>query len=193
MADALSYAERRNAFGKPILDLPLLRHQFEDRLSTLRSAFALAWDSVQLLNDVWMERAPYSDRYHLFRLVAHLAKYWTAEFAVDSTKWAMEVHGGLGVLAEYGAERWLREAMILAIWEGTSHRQILDGLEVMERKRAHKLLFQRLAEIAPSQELQDMESEVDQHLKLPPEQRAALAEPLFRRLAVLTAETLAVD
>jgi acyl-CoA dehydrogenase len=191
MADALSYAEHRTAFGKPILDHPLLLHQFEDRRDKLRSAFALAWDAVQLLNDVWMERAPYSDRYHLFRLVAHLAKYWTAEFAVDTAKWAMEVHGGLGALAEYGAERWLREAMILAIWEGTSHRQILDGLEVMERKRGHTLLFRRLAEIAPSKELQEMESEVEQHLKLPPEQREALAEPLFRRFAVLTAETLA--
>jgi alkylation response protein AidB-like acyl-CoA dehydrogenase len=191
MADALSYAEHRNAFGKPILDHPLLRHQFENRQDALRSAFALAWEAVQLLNDVWMERAPYSDRYHLFRLVAHLAKYWTAEFAVDTAKWAMEVHGGLGALAEYGAERWLREAMILAIWEGTSHRQILDGLEVMERKRGHTLLFRRLAEIAPSKELQEMESEVEQHLKLPPEQREALAEPLFRRFAVLTAETLA--
>jgi hypothetical protein len=138
-----------------------------------------------------MERAPYSDRYHLFRLVAHLAKYWTAEFAVDTAKWAMEVHGGLGVLAEYGAERWLREAMILAIWAGTSHRQILDGLEVMERKRAHQMLFQRLAEIAPSKELQDMESEVEQHFKLPSEKREAFAEPLFRKLAIFTAETLA--
>ena len=191
MADALSYAEQRAAFGKRILDHPLLRHQFENRLTALRSAFALAWHSVQLLNDVWMERLPYSDRYHLFRLVAHLAKYWTAEFAVETAKWAMEVHGGLGGLAEYGAERWLREAMILAIWEGTSHRQILDGLEVMERKRAHKMLFRGLAEIAPSKELQDMESEVEQHLKLPPEEREALAEPLFRRLAILTAETLA--
>ena len=191
MADALSYAENRAAFGTPILEHPLLRHQFENRLEALRSAFALAWESVQLLNDVWMERPPYSDRYHLFRLVAHLAKYWTAEFAVDTAKWAMEVHGGLGVLAEYGAERWLREAMILAIWEGTSHRQILDGLEVMERKRAHKLLFQRLAEIAPSKELQDLETEVEQHLKLPPEDKEALAEPPFRRLAAFTAETLA--
>jgi acyl-CoA dehydrogenase len=191
MADALSYAEHRVAFGKRILDHPLLHHQFENRLKALRSAFALAWYSVQLLNDVWMERQPYSDRYHLFRLVAHLAKYWTAEFAVDTAKWAMEVHGGLGVLAEYGAERWLRESMILAIWEGTSHRQILDGLEVMERKRAHTTLFRRLAEIAPSKELQAMESEVEQHLKLPREEREALAEPLFRRLAVFTAETLA--
>ncbi|MFZ0634766.1 MAG: acyl-CoA dehydrogenase family protein [Candidatus Acidiferrales bacterium] len=191
MADALSYAEHRAAFGKQILDHPLLRHQFENRLNALRSMFALAWASVQLLNDVWTERPPYSDRYHLFRLVAHLAKYWTAEFAVDTAKWAMEVHGGLGVLAEYGAERWLREAMILAIWEGTSHRQILDGLEVMERKRAHKMLFRRLAEIAPSQELQDVELEVEQHLKLRLEEREALAEPLFRRLAAFTAETLA--
>lgn len=191
MADALSYAEQRNAFGKRILDHPLLRHQFENRLNALRSAFALAWDSVQLLNDVWMERPPYSDRYHLFRLVAHLAKYWTAEFAVDTAKWVMEVHGGLGVLAEHGVERWLREAMILAIWEGTSHRQILDGLEVMERKQAHKTLFRRLAEIAPSKELEDMESEVEQHLKFPPEEREAFAEPLFSRFAALTAETLA--
>jgi len=191
MADALSYAEHRTAFGKRILDHPLLRHQFENRLRALQAGFALAWESVQLLNDVWMERPPYSERYHLFRLVAHLAKYWTAEFAVDAAKWAMEVHGGLGVLAEYGAERWLREAMILAIWEGTSHRQILDGLEVMERKHAHKLLFRRLAEIAPSPELQSLESEVEQHLKLPPEQKEALAEPLFRRLAVFAAETLA--
>ncbi len=191
MADALAYAEQRTAFGKRILDHPLLHHQFEDRLKALRSAFALAWESVQLLNEVWMERPPYSDDYHLFRLVAHLAKYWTAEFAVDTAKWAMEVHGGLGVLAEHGTERWLREAMILAIWEGTSHRQILDGLEVMERKGAHKMLFQRLAEIAPSKELQNMESEVEQHLKLAHEEREALAEPLLRRLAVFTAEKLA--
>jgi acyl-CoA dehydrogenase len=95
------------------------------------------------------------------------------------------------VLAEYGAERWLREAMILAIWEGTSHRQILDGLEVMERKRAHKTLFRRLEEIAPSRELQDLESETEQHLKLPLAEREALSEPLFRKLAVFTAETLA--
>jgi acyl-CoA dehydrogenase len=191
MADALSYAEGRIAFGKPILDHPLLRHQFESRLETLRAAFALAWESVHLLNDVWMERAPYSDRYHLFRLVAHLAKYWTAEFAVDTAKWAMEVHGGLGVLAEYGAERWLREAMILAIWEGTAHRQILDGLEVMERKQAHKLLLRHLAEMAPAQKLHDLESELDHHLNLPTAERESQAEPIFRKLAIFTAETLA--
>ncbi|HLM80105.1 MAG TPA: acyl-CoA dehydrogenase family protein [Terriglobales bacterium] len=46
---------------------------------------------------------------------------------MQTAKWAMEVYGGVGTLQEYCVERWLREAMILAIWEGTSHRQMLDG------------------------------------------------------------------
>ena len=190
MADSLAFAEGRTAFGKHLLDHPLLRHQFEARLKALRSAFALAWESVQLLDEVWMQRPPYSDRYHFFRLVAHLAKYWTAEFAADTAKWAMEVHGGLGVLAEFGVERWLREAMILTIWEGTSHRQILDGLEVMERKHAHKMLLRHLSQNALATELQEFESEVDRLLKLPAAEKEAHAEGLFRRLAIFTADHL---
>src|SRR5260370_1183053 len=98
-------------------------------IAQLQDARALMWEAIQLLDQVWKETPRYSDRYHLFRLVAHLAKYWTAELAVQFAKWNMEVHGGMGVLAEYSAERWLREAMILPIWEGTPHRQMLDGLE----------------------------------------------------------------
>ena len=137
-----------------------------------------------------MEKPPYSDRYHLFRLVAHLAKYWTAEFAVHTAKWAMEVHGGLGTLAEQGIERWLREAMILAIWEGTSHRQVLDGLEVMERKQAHKMLFDELARVPGVHGAAGMRTEVQNHLALPQEEKEAHAELLFRRLALFTADQL---
>jgi hypothetical protein len=139
-----------------------------------------------------MEKPPYSDRYHLFRLVAHLAKYWTAELAVQTAKWTMEVHGGLGTLAEHGVERWLRETMILAIWEGTPHRQILDGLEVMERKQAHKMLFAHLENLAPAGELQKMESEIQRLLNLPPDQKEAESEAVFRQLAVFSADHLAL-
>jgi len=58
---------------------------------------------------------------HLFRLVAYLAKCWTAEFAVQTAKWAMEVHGRVGVLAEFYMKRWLGAAMIPAIQKGSSH------------------------------------------------------------------------
>ena len=58
MADALSFAERRTAFGRRILDHPLLRRQFEERFAALQGAFALAWEAVTLLNEVWHERPP---------------------------------------------------------------------------------------------------------------------------------------
>ena len=103
LADALAFARRRNAFGRPIVEHPLLARQFEERLSELKAALALTLEAIQLLDQVWKETPPYSDRYHLFRLVAHLTKYWTAELAVQFAKWNMEVHGGAGVLAEYRA------------------------------------------------------------------------------------------
>ena len=191
LADALTFAEGRIAFGKPIIEHPLLRRQFEERFAQLRDARALMWEAVSLLDEVWQETPGYSHRYHMFRLVAHLAKYWTAELAVQFAKWNMEVHGGMGVLAEYSAERWLREAMILPIWEGTPHRQMLDGLEVMERKRAHELLFEHLAPNADPRELNDISSRVAQHLQLSGEAKEAGIEEVFRDLAEFTARTLA--
>ena len=190
IADAYSYAEQRTAFGKPIGCHPLLRRQFEDRLQGLRAASALAWEAVRLLDKVWQEKPPYSESYHLFRLVAHLAKYWTAEFALQTAKWAMEVYGGAGTLQEYRVERWLREAMILAIWEGTSHRQMLDGLEVMQRKSAHRLLFQHLGGKAPLAQLREMEARVERQLGLPEVEREGTLERLFNDLASFTADAL---
>ena len=190
IADAYSFAERRTAFGKPIIEHPLLRRQFEDRLQRLRAASRLAWEAVSLLDKVWQDKPPYSESYHLFRLVAHLAKYWTAEFAAQTAKWAMEVYGGVGTLQEYRVERWLREAMILAIWEGTSHRQMLDGLEVMQRKSAHRLLFQHLAGKAPEAQLREMEARVERQLGLPEVDREETLEKLFGDLASLTADAL---
>lgn len=190
MADALSFAQNRMVFGKPLIEQPLMRRQFNDRFRQLRAAARLAWMSLALLNEVWQQKPPYSDRYHLFRLVTHLAKYWTAELAVQTSKWAMEVHGGLGTLQEYHVERWLREAMILAIWEGPSHRQILDGLEVMERKNAHHLLFQSLAAMVPASALQEIEARVARHLALSRTEKEAGAEAIFADLAMFTANAL---
>ena len=190
LCDALRYAENRRAFGKPVVEHPPLRRQFERHWTDLQAAFALAWESVERLNEVRREMPPYSERYHLFRLMAHLAKYWTAELAVQTARWAMEVHGGIGTLAEQRVERWLREAMILLIWEGTSHRQILDGIEVMERKAAHRLLFDRLSPLTEPKERKAMLARVEALLARPQAEREALAEDLLRDLAVFTAKAL---
>ena len=190
LADALTFARQRVAFERPIAEHPLLARQFAEREEGLRLAYALAWEAVALLNEVWRETPRYSERYHLFRLMAHLAKYWTAEFAAQTAKWAMEVYAGVGTLAENRVERWLREAMILAIWEGTPHRQMLDGLEAIERKGAHRLLMDHLGRHADPQEAEALMARIEEHLALPQEEKEARIEPLFRDLALFTARAL---
>ncbi|MCS7236204.1 MAG: hypothetical protein RMM30_09550 [Armatimonadota bacterium] len=41
---------------------------------------------VRRLEEVWSEHPPYSPHYHTFRLVTHLAKYWTAEVAFQAAR-----------------------------------------------------------------------------------------------------------
>ncbi|MBK8029466.1 MAG: acyl-CoA dehydrogenase family protein [Chloroflexi bacterium] len=190
LAEALIFAQGREIFGKKLADQPLMRKQIEDRVEALRIAFCLAWESACMAAEVWREPAPqYSNRFHLFRLITHLAKYWTAEQAVQTAKWAMEVNGGMGTLAEFGVERLLREAMILNIWEGPPHRQILDGIEVMERKGAHKLLFDHLAPY-DEDECEPLQSRVDLFLTLGQEEKETFAEELFRDVAALAGKAL---
>lgn len=189
--DAYDFAANRQIFGKKLIDQPLMRRQFEQRCHDLRRGFCMAWETVKLLEEIWMERAPnYSDRFHYFRLITHLAKYWTAEFAAQTAKWAMEVNGGQGTLAEFGVERWLREAMIVDIWEGPPHRQMLDGLEVMERKHAHETLFAELGNYADPADLAAMQARIEALLALPQDQREAEIGDLFPILAGWTADLL---
>lgn len=189
--EAWSFAQGRVAFGKPVSEQPLFARQARERHEALLDAFALAWEAVTLLGAVWRETPRYSDRYHLFRLVAHLSKYWTAEVAVQSAKWAMEAHGAAGILADFPVERLFREAIILGIWEGTPHRQILDGMEVVERKKVHVPLLEGIAARGGnSVALAIARSEVDEWLALPAERKEAESERVFARLAATVAREL---
>lgn len=186
--EAERFTQHRVAFGRPLAEHPLMRRQIQQWKDRLPQLFALAWTCVQLLQEVWVQMPPYSERYHLFRLLTHLAKYWTAEMAVQCAKWCMEVHGGHGFLAEFGIERLLREAMVLPIWEGGSHRQMLDALEVMQRRRAHETLWQMLAPYADPHALTEWKEALEAYLALPAERQEAELEQLIPPLASWVAE-----
>ncbi len=190
LSDAFGFACQRVAFGKPIAHHPLLSVQFAQRLADLEAASALAWETARHLDAVWLERAPYSEAYQRFRLLAHLAKYWTAENAVRTATWAIEVLGGVGTLAENRVERWLREAMILAVWEGTAHRHMLDGLEVMESKGAHHLLFAHLRPRTDAATIDDWTTRVEHFLAQDRTDREASIGSLFDDLARFTGTVL---
>ncbi len=190
LSEAAGFAGDRELFGRTLKEQPLFQHQYEAHLAGLQGNFLLAWEAVDLLREVWQQTPPYSDRYHLFRLLAHLAKYLTAEFALETCQWSMQAHGALGILAEFPVERCFREAVILAIWEGTAHRQILDGLEVMQRKQAHELLFEHLAESADNAEVESLRQRISALLELEQAAQEARSEALFRELAEFTANAL---
>lgn len=191
LSEASTFACGRTAFGKPLIEHPLMKRQLEEHARILEAAFALAWATVEQLHQVWQQSPPYSEPYSLFRLLTHLAKYWTAELAVQSAKWAMEVWAGQGTLEEFGVERLLREAMILAIWEGGRNRHLLDALEVMTRRQAHEQLWAFLEPTAEPGELTAVQDRVHQWLLSAEPEREACAEEVLGTLASFTGRTLA--
>lgn len=187
---AYKFASQRFAFGRYVFEHPLMLKQFRKRVSELLKCFNMAWDAVKIYNEVFKEVPPFSDRFLLFRILSHISKYYTAEVAIQTSKWAMEVWGGLGILEEFPVERLFRESIILSIWEGTPHRQMLDGLETIAKKSSHKLLFDFLKEKFRGDEfkikkLKEVEDYTERFLDLPDNKKEEDIEDLFVKIADL--------
>jgi hypothetical protein len=66
---------------------------------------------------------------HKARKVTPLLKYLAAEKAVEMARRCVQIHGGSGYIKEYGAEKLLRDAMVMPIYEGTSQIQSLMAMK----------------------------------------------------------------
>ncbi len=142
--EALLYALERRAFGRRVAEHPLAARDLLEMELELEAMTALALRAVKAFDEAWREEPPYTERYHLARLLTHAAKNATAEASAWITATAMELWGGIGFLREFHVERWHREAMITPIWEGTSNIQALDLVEAIVRKRAGESLLEDL-------------------------------------------------
>jgi ribonuclease BN (tRNA processing enzyme) len=80
--------------------------------------------------------------------------------------------------------------MVLPIWEGGSHRQMLDALEVIQRRNAHTLLLEHLAPFADPAELDAWRERIDAYLQQPLETQEAALETLIPPLAAWVGQTL---
>ncbi len=142
--EAYYYAQKRKAFGKPLIEHPLVQRDLLDMEAYIEGGLALTFKAIDQFQKSWTEVPPYSEAYHYARLLTHIAKNITAETAACVTKTAMELFGGIGFLNEYPVERLHREALITPIWEGPSNIQALDMLEVISEKHAHTTLLNDL-------------------------------------------------
>ena len=136
--EALFRVQTRSAFGKELIEHPLIRNDLTDLAVRIAGGLSLIFHAVNAFDQAWHETPPYNDRYHYARFLSHLAKNRTAEHAAHCTQLAMELFGGLGFLDEYAVARLHREALVTIIWEGTSNIQALDMLEAMRKKSAHE-------------------------------------------------------
>lgn len=64
----------------------------------------------------------------ILEFLTPICKSWISDMGFESTRWAMQVMGGAGYIAEYPVERWLRDIKIASIYEGTNGIQALDLL-----------------------------------------------------------------
>lgn len=134
MARAISlardYANRRQAFGRPLIEQPLHAQTLADMQAQFEAAFALAFEVAHLLGRV--ERgtaAPHEAA--LLRLLTPLAKLWTGKLAVKICSEALECFGGAGYIEDTGLPQLLRDAQVYAIWEGTTNVLSLDSLRAL--------------------------------------------------------------
>ncbi len=109
---AVAYAQERKAFGKPIANLQAIQFKLADMATRISAARELIWRAASL-----------KDRHENYIKEAAMAKLFASQTAVAVALEAIQVHGGYGYVREYKVERYLRDAKITEIYEGTSEIQ----------------------------------------------------------------------
>ncbi|MFQ5533730.1 MAG: acyl-CoA dehydrogenase family protein [Sphingomonadales bacterium] len=131
--EAVSFAEHRTAFGQTITRYPMVQDEILDIMTTLEAGMTLSFAAAHQFDqahDVDLDDNANPARAWL-RMVTALAKYFTAEEAIDASRKAIEVIGGNGYVYDRITPRLLRDAQVLTVWEGPANIQALELLRLL--------------------------------------------------------------
>jgi alkylation response protein AidB-like acyl-CoA dehydrogenase len=109
---SVKYSKERKAFGKEIANLQAIQFKLAD--------MAMKLDAAKLLT---LKAAAMKDAHKKYYTEAAMAKLYASKIAVECALEAIQIHGGYGYVREYLVERYLRDAKITEIYEGTSEIQ----------------------------------------------------------------------
>lgn len=183
LAQTLHYTRNRHAFGKALIDQPLMTELLADMALESEAATLLAME----LASHFGATAPLDTAWR--RVMTPVAKFWNCKRAVGLTGEAMEVFGGNGYVETGPMGRLFREAPVNSIWEGSGNVMCLDVLRAVSRNPddAHLLLdhLQDIATQAPP--LLAQVRQLRAALQLPPDTLERQARRFAQRLA-LTAQ-----
>ena len=121
---ALNYALQRETFGQPIISHQMIIQKLADMYIKLEAARLLTYWAATLADKGKRE----------FVIAASLAKAFATEAAEWIARQAIQIHGGYGVDTEMGIERYLRDAIITTIYEGTNEIQRLTIVRQLVRQ-----------------------------------------------------------
>jgi alkylation response protein AidB-like acyl-CoA dehydrogenase len=109
-----AYAKERSQFGKPVAAFQLVQELLAEMSVETEAARLMAWRAAHL-----------ADTGQPYTLAASQAKYYASEVAVRAANAAVQVHGGYGYIDEYPVQKYLRDARVSTLYEGTSQIQKL--------------------------------------------------------------------
>jgi putative acyl-CoA dehydrogenase len=129
VAEATHHAAHRHAFGRPLIDQPLMRNVLADLCLESEAATALAIRVAHAfdrsLDDISEQK--------FARIATAIAKYWITKRAPAVVAEALECLGGNGYVEESPLPRLYRDAPLNSLWEGAGNVQCLDVLRAMHR------------------------------------------------------------
>ncbi|WP_079525631.1 acyl-CoA dehydrogenase family protein [Solibacillus isronensis] len=109
---AVQYAKERKQFGKALAEFQATQFKLADMEVKIQLARTFVYKAA------WLK-----DQGRPFGKEAAIAKYYASEMAMEVCDEAIQIHGGYGYMKEYEVERFLRDAKLLEIGEGTSEVQ----------------------------------------------------------------------
>lgn len=110
----IAYAQSRQQFGRTL-----------DRFQAIQFKIADMAMEVELARNMVLKAAWLKDQHRPFSTEAAMAKLYASEAAMRASLQAVQVHGGAGYMRDFPVERYMRDAKLLEIGEGTSEIQRL--------------------------------------------------------------------
>ncbi len=112
--ESLKYAKERVQFGQPISKFQAIQFKLADMATRVELSRLIIWKAAWLKD----QGLPFSKEAAMAKLYASETCFWAASEAI-------QIHGGYGYMREYPVERYLRDAKLMEIGEGTSEIQRL--------------------------------------------------------------------
>jgi putative acyl-CoA dehydrogenase len=129
VVQAIHHCRQRSAFGRKLVDQPLMQNVLADLALESEAATALTMRIARALD--LAEESRHENR--IVRIGTVLGKYWICKRTPGHACEAMECIGGSGVMEDSIMPRLFRESPVNAIWEGSGNIQCLDFLRAMHK------------------------------------------------------------